>query len=568
MASGLSIDDLLEALVDRDSRVGIPLVFDDPAELLPSATGREIHEALMAARREGLVRVNAEPALGDGSIAHWTGVVVTAAGLRRLGQWPPAGEEAQPGPWNAGYWGTQARPLLKRLRDNPPRDRFYFRPLGNLDPAPEQAWNTLLALLDTGLVAGVLGAEGIDELRLTETGERALEPPPEPEEPEDAAPTAVVVWAHSDATWTDEETDAWRDTVLRFANLLRENGIDADLDLFYSNRAVDWARFGPRAIRNKDYVLVAVSPAWRRAYDGDAGPRENAGAAGEADELRGLYKEDRKRFLERVVPIVLPGRAEAELSQSLRATVSWVRVPTLDDAGVVELLRRLTGQPAFRKAPLGQQRALPPLAPATSAADVHEGGSATEPLNRAPEPDAGGDHRDETPETKRARLLRELAELEGDAGGAHPAREPINPARIEPHPAWQTGTFNMTQPAGPLNVHFVNTGGAEACVTGARLHTFLGDFDAQMWAEVAPPLAPDPGPTAELPRDGHLVARFGEGELGSLLQSHQPLRLTLHYRTQGKPDVHELRMSLHRTPSQVTARPQWRAKNVETLVVG
>lgn len=42
---------------------------------------------------------------GDGSVAWWSRVWLTAAGLRWLAQWPPAGRDSEPGRWDAGYWG-------------------------------------------------------------------------------------------------------------------------------------------------------------------------------------------------------------------------------------------------------------------------------------------------------------------------------------------------------------------------------------------------------------------------------------------------------------------------------
>jgi hypothetical protein len=73
-------------------------------------------------------------------------------------------------------------------------------------------------------------------------------------------PTAAVLWAHGDPGWEAHEEEAWQNTVLAFTHLLCADAIDADLDLFHGHTATDWARFGPRAIRDSDYVLVAVSP--------------------------------------------------------------------------------------------------------------------------------------------------------------------------------------------------------------------------------------------------------------------------------------------------------------------
>lgn len=179
-------------------------------------------------------------------------------------------------------------------------------------------------------------------------------------------PTAVVLWAHGDPEWGPDDEELWRNTVLAFTHLLRGWGIDVDLDLFHGHTATDWARFGPKAIRASDYVLVAVSPTWRRAWDDDIEPDKYSGAVGEANVLRGLFKESRQRFLERVIPVLLPGRGESDLPTELKATIHWERVPRLDEQGIEKLYRRITCQAGDPKPPLGELRTLPPRQPTTA----------------------------------------------------------------------------------------------------------------------------------------------------------------------------------------------------------
>lgn len=177
------------------------------------------------------------------------------------------------------------------------------------------------------------------------------------------APTVVVLWAHGDPEWDADDEEVWQSTVLAFAHLLLDGAIDADLDLFHRHTGTDWARFGPRAIRDSDYALVAVSQTWRRAWDGDIEPGEYSGTVGEANMLRGLLRESHQRFLERVIPVLLPGRGESDLPTELKATSHWERVPTLDEQGIETLYRRITGQPVDPKPPLGEFRTLPPRPP-------------------------------------------------------------------------------------------------------------------------------------------------------------------------------------------------------------
>lgn len=189
---------LLSALIDRDSRLPISIVFDEPAELA-AASGREVHDVLLDAKRRGLIV--GEPGEGDGSVAWWSMVRLTVAGLQWLGQWPPRGREWEPGLWDGGFWGSRARPLLLRLRDQPPADGFYLRGgLGDEDPEPQLEWMTLLLLIEAGLVSGRVETEGVDTLRVTSEGTQALDS--SPRNPLDVADAELRSGASVDAMIT------------------------------------------------------------------------------------------------------------------------------------------------------------------------------------------------------------------------------------------------------------------------------------------------------------------------------------------------------------------------------
>lgn len=166
-------------------------------------------------------------------------------------------------------------------------------------------------------------------------------------------PTAVIVWSHTEPGWTSTQADARRNRVARFAALLRDNGIDVDVDLFH-HRGEDWSRWGPGAVRTKDYVLALLSPAWRTAWESPRG----GGAAVEADVLQHLLYDDRALFFDKVRLITLPGEVEAVpggLSGVTRHTVT-----SFDLAGAEDLLRDLTDQPSYPTPPLGAMPVLPP----------------------------------------------------------------------------------------------------------------------------------------------------------------------------------------------------------------
>lgn len=339
---------------------------------------------------------------------------------------------------------------------------------------------------------------------------------------EHISPSAIVLWTHSDPAWSAEERAEWRDSVLKLTHLLRENGIAADLDLFHSHETTDWARFGPSRIKSSRWVIVAVSETWRRAFEGESDPTANAGAVAETNALRGMFSTDQSDFQRRVVLVLLPGRESSELPQELRATTSWVAVPELTLDGIEELLRIFHNQPAY---PMPAVGTAPALAPASF-------GQAAVPATHYPAD-----------------------------------RRPVDPPKLEPV-EYSTGTFNLHMPAGPLNAHLVNRGGSTAEIEGARLSTFLGEFDGEMWVEQTAPLAPERGPTAELPRERMLTICFGEGTLEPISQSLEPMRLSVRFRAAGRPELYEYSLKLHRAAAQASARPQWRTKDAKVLIVG
>jgi branched-chain amino acid transport system substrate-binding protein len=166
-------------------------------------------------------------------------------------------------------------------------------------------------------------------------------------------PKAFVSWAHSD--------DAWRDTIARFVVALREFGIDADVDLFHTHDgAVDWSTYGPNAIKENDFVLIAASAAYKERWEGPRTTRTGAGAAREANVLKALFDEDQAAFFKKVIVVVLPGARDADIPSELVAGLPRFVIPEIDKRHLEDLLRRLTGQPAFVPAPPGQVPILPP----------------------------------------------------------------------------------------------------------------------------------------------------------------------------------------------------------------
>jgi len=120
-------------------------------------------------------------------------------------------------------------------------------------------------------------------------------------------PTAFVTWAHSGDGWTDDNARAWADEIRTFCIVLRGLGIDVEADVFHFDEpGINWDHFGPRAIADRDFTIVAASVPWKERWDGRNDPRVGAGAVAEANQLHGMFARDQQQFAERVVIVELP----------------------------------------------------------------------------------------------------------------------------------------------------------------------------------------------------------------------------------------------------------------------
>jgi SEFIR domain len=153
----------------------------------------------------------------------------------------------------------------------------------------------------------------------------------------------------------------WRQTVLDFATALRRiGGIDADLDLWHTADHTNWSTFGVSGIRDSDFVLIAVSSAYRERWEETGSPREGAGAAREANAIKAIFNRDRAEFGRRVKVILLPGATVDDIPFELVASAEHFPIERFDVDGLTALLRSLHGKPELRRPPLGRVPALPP----------------------------------------------------------------------------------------------------------------------------------------------------------------------------------------------------------------
>ena len=151
------------------------------------------------------------------------------------------------------------------------------------------------------------------------------------------------------------------EAVRRLWELLRANGVDAQLDLAASAVRQDWAVWMTDQLRRSDYVLMVASAAYRRRSEGAAGSGEGRGVQFEAGILRDFLYADRGEWTRRLLPVILPGGSPAGLPIWI-GPAAGTTYPVLDltAAGIEPLLRVITGQPETVEPPLGPVPHLPP----------------------------------------------------------------------------------------------------------------------------------------------------------------------------------------------------------------
>ncbi|HEX5402326.1 MAG TPA: toll/interleukin-1 receptor domain-containing protein [Pseudonocardiaceae bacterium] len=154
----------------------------------------------------------------------------------------------------------------------------------------------------------------------------------------DTRPLVFISYAH--------ESDAHRADVEALAAVLAENDIVVDYDMPHTKARTDWGLWAERAIAHADFVIVVASDAYRRAAEGDSG-NASRGVQSEAALLRELLHADRRAWLGRILPVVLPGQSVSQLPLFLQPrSASHFVLPTITPAGLTELLEVLVGRSA------------------------------------------------------------------------------------------------------------------------------------------------------------------------------------------------------------------------------
>ncbi len=173
----------------------------------------------------------------------------------------------------------------------------------------------------------------------------------------DQSPAAVRVfisYAHDGDAHVAAVRDLWI--------FLRQQGVDARVDLPAAELRQDWPAWMEEQVQNAEYVLVIASKAYkRRAEDGLIPKDEGRGVRYEVRLIREYFYRDQKTVLRRVLPVLLPGVPVDYIPNFLSpASATSYQVEAFTLKGCESLLRVLTGQPYEVEPPVGPVPVLPP----------------------------------------------------------------------------------------------------------------------------------------------------------------------------------------------------------------
>jgi hypothetical protein len=158
------------------------------------------------------------------------------------------------------------------------------------------------------------------------------------------------------------ESAEHKSQVLELATLLRQNGVEAVLDVWSAASRIDWYGWAIKEMTEADYVVVVASKEYLQVADG-APSREHRGVQSEAALLRDLVWEDRASWLPKILPVLLPGHLLNEIPRFLQpSTASRYEVTALTREGVEDLLRVILSQPGHIPPPVAE----PPILPTPS----------------------------------------------------------------------------------------------------------------------------------------------------------------------------------------------------------
>ncbi|GAB1512559.1 SAV_2336 N-terminal domain-related protein [Actinophytocola sp. KF-1] len=143
------------------------------------------------------------------------------------------------------------------------------------------------------------------------------------------------------------DSQAHKDDVRRLADLLRMNGVDAQIDQYAEEDRQDWTRWTYRQILESDFIIVVASPIMKAADDGTSPADKNPSVRSQMVLLRNHIQQETRR---NILPVVLPGGTRDELPMFVfphTATTYFVHDFTIE--GIDELIRVIANQPGVNE---------------------------------------------------------------------------------------------------------------------------------------------------------------------------------------------------------------------------
>src|ERR1035438_8031555 len=133
--------------------------------------------------------------------------------------------------------------------------------------------------------------------------------------------------------------------VQRLCNILRQQGIDARLDIPAAAHRQDWPLWMLQEFIAADFVLMIASPEYRRRAEGRSPPGEGLGVQWEAALIRNDVYGNPREALKRYVPVVLGGCSVTDIPLWMGPdSTTHYLISEYTAQGTRQLFRLLSGQ--------------------------------------------------------------------------------------------------------------------------------------------------------------------------------------------------------------------------------
>lgn len=164
------------------------------------------------------------------------------------------------------------------------------------------------------------------------------------------APKVYISYSH--------DSPEHRERVLRFANRLREDGIDCTIDQYESSPPEGWRAWSERQVMDSDFVLIVFTEVYSHRFSGEEAPGKGQGAVFEGSLIRELLyaASDTKR---KFIPVIFSNSDREWIPAVLN---QYTNFNVESDEDYHSLVGVLTGDPMIKRPALGQK-----VAPRSSA---------------------------------------------------------------------------------------------------------------------------------------------------------------------------------------------------------